>query len=593
MYGVSTGGNSGNRLESSLDAVLQYTQENLDRIEQQKNKNSLQNVTLLDGSVNRMSTGSVSVASSQRIENFQRPARAASASRLNRSTSHLPDRTIDPRPLSTPSDSANHNRYDIIIKKIRILEDKMKKSDNLTTAQHNVLHDIVNQNDKLTEAQRQDKKTMHTLREQISSMKTRIDLLCNQGDLREKLAQQHLPIDMHYLNELITQRVTAEINQLLDKTTLSHLKHNNENNEAIKSILTNEMILDKQSNSNSNHVQRLHKTIVDQVSTIEKEVLKIKNDNDRMKSKQSYLDKVYTELKESVSIRELKNEETHKKCIQTYKNEYETLQHTTMRQIHEVMSRLNHCNVDYSDLKESLETHIQNTGSIMASFDMKLTSYEDYCRILSNQLNLLKSKDMELDSKVQELEKTLSVILRDCEGIQVLKDRLHDHDTHVHGHLTCQLQDLQHIITSNSTLIDSQAKDMVIMQTSFDVLQGQMSEQLQTLQHHQTDQTKKYLESINILRESQIKLKSKVKECTQHVMLLQERKGSLDALFATLQDKLIEEAKHVYEQTQHIQHLQQDMIVLEEKVNKSMNEKLETRLEEVDLTLKDLSAGNH
>ncbi|RYY74630.1 hypothetical protein EON63_19615 [archaeon] len=211
---------SAKSLESSLDAVLQHADDDMQRIEMQKQRNPPASSTRLNRSSTAASTDSM-----------KKPAqRPSSAPRAMRSVPSNISVNINPTPIV--SEQENWSEYthparerDLIFRKFKLHEDKMKKQEGSLIGLSGSLKEVIEKVEKIVEAQKQDKKVLLGLKDHVTSMKTRVDAVYTAEDIKAKLLEDrgHAPgtsMDVYthihnYVDQQLQSFVATQLPSLL------------------------------------------------------------------------------------------------------------------------------------------------------------------------------------------------------------------------------------------------------------------------------------------------------------------------------------------------------------------------------------------
>ena len=101
---------------------------------------------------------------------------------------------------------------------------------------------------------------------------------------------------------------------------------------------------------------------------MEKEIIRLRSEVDRLKTRQSHLDGVYSELKEFVSNREKRADDLHRKTIASFKSDMDVLLETSKTILSEHTS------------------HNNSLDSIIQQLQMKFEQHQTHCKDLINDL---------------------------------------------------------------------------------------------------------------------------------------------------------------------------------------------------------------
>jgi len=230
-------------------------------------------------------------------------------------------------------------------------------------------------------------------------------------------------------------------------------------------------------------------------------------------------------------------------------------------------------------LHEQLITHIENTGNVMAQFDMKLHSLESASQQTQNAMNIMKMNQLlPLQQQVEEQEKTLSAIqTSELPKLYLLTDQFYDLKTS-----TVSIQNDLFIIKDKIQSIPKQMEEMTLpmsyLAKSLDEHVISLTNKMNTIDQSLSQYKQQSNEAIHILRESLKKVKSKQKLQETNQITAQEQlkqfKENLEILLIELQDQINEEMKQQYHNQSSIQRLEEQYKQIIEEEIKLLQEQL-------------------
>jgi chromosome segregation ATPase len=477
------------------------------------------------------------------------------------------------------SDPASGNysdrKIDLLSKRFKHLLDYMKNIEKENKSYQERVNDLTIQQQKLLDSQTNDKKVITSLKETTNSLKLKIDLLMNSEEIKEKLNHQYGNppgsassssslaatagmIDSSHLDQLINSKINHSLMNTIEEMVMKQEKLNSFRNSTSREA--------KETSMNNRY-------FIDQITLLEKEVLKQKNDISSLKSKQSYLDSIYTEIQSTSSVKELEMIENHKKQLKSYRLEFNSLVTNMNEQIEKKLSLENTNTLEIQEMKENYENSISKIGNLLSTFDIKMNEIELSLLSTHNSLTLLSSNHLKpIESKQQELESSISYLSTECSLLFTLKDEIKEIKTNqvsfqnsliLHSSELMQMTEMCKTINSTISLLQ---KEILSIQEKSEEKMNVLSSEIQ-------NHTKQTNSSLEILSKSQKKLKIKVNEIITNLSSLNEMKEKIELLIKELEKKMLEEMSQTYhlqttfqKNTNIIQYLNEKSILLEEKM---------------------------
>ena len=275
-------------------------------------------------------------------------------------------------------------KYELLNKKFKTLDEHMKSMEKEQKASQDRINELHQQQQKLIESSKNDKKMISILKEQSSFFKNRLDLLMNSEEIRDKLQSQYTygasngqrtndnvstaslaagGIDANHLDELIVSKIQSNFVNTIEDIISKHEKLQTQ-----RQISLSNSTLSQQQKENQ-------KYLLDQITAIEKEVLKQKNDIASIKSKNQYLDTSMNEMKATYSLKENEVLEQHKKQLKNYRFEFNSLITTIEDQLKEKMTHENNLIQNYQ--KEFQENYSDIEAQKNTKENVKLMLYNN------------------------------------------------------------------------------------------------------------------------------------------------------------------------------------------------------------------------
>jgi hypothetical protein len=604
-------------LQDSLSHVVNYTQENLDRLLDQKPNHHSHPSSLSSSTGHHHPSssghGGNGGGGSGGLQRTSSSGRLSSSAALYTSTSASQHHHQHAAPHDYDTDD-NHStatgggglggtgtvqdrKVELLMKKMKVVEDRCKRYDKDITQQQQQVTTLSHQTETIQESLKQEKKSLLQVKEQLSFVKQRVDLLMSQEEVRNRYQQTtnglpstgsgivgnmgtmtgqlgdlSLAIENNeWLKEFIQQRVHAEVSKAIDTYHYQQSVVMNTRNNAPAAATGSASTSSSVMMSSNPHNRQL----VEQLTVVEKEMLKLTSDFERLKSKQLYLDRIYSELKEINQNKEQKIEENARKVMNSFRHECDLLIKTTSKAVNDYLQQMQKQSIQQDELQSLVENSIDKTGKILAEFDERIVHEETQQQVLSNTISLLKNKEMNHESRLKEMEVSIPSFLQECEQIYQLKDSLHDviqcvenQRTVVQQHINHTFKDYQQYVTEKleQPLHETVLKQQIPLLTN--LIKSQQEEMKESLIKYQESNES----NIHILKESQKKLKAKLRDLydTYHPLVPQLQQ-SMEKVIQDFQKQVMDESSRAYEMNSTLQRIEGkvNQVEMEEKHLKS------------------------
>lgn len=554
MIGVAVNPAQGGRgIEESLEEVVQQMDANLERVKQQHRQSASRSSA---GWTPAASVTEASFDPSSSVRSMGGSARPQSASRVppqrlsqsiqqggNPTTSRpVMQSHQQSLPISANQAPVTGNGINYL-RKIQLLEEKIKRMEKNQSSDEQTIQDLSNKCELLLETHRQEKRNYHGIKEQLASYKTRLDVLSNQEEFRGKIATGHpLGLDSDMLQEIISEKIKREVARAMEDASL-HRQFHSETISAADKLLksANQTTTDRFIES-----QRGQRQLSDQMASVEREMIRVSSEFDRLKTKHNYLDRVYSDLKDSVSIKELKMEEHHRKAIHSYRHEFDQLMQSTTRQLNELQTTKEEKTVQVEDVQKAMETHIENTGAVLAEFDMRFLRLEETLQQVGSTAALLKSKEKDLESRVRDLEGQFPQFFVELQEIQRVKDHVHQLGDKLNQQQDCYLEVTLQIKEIRES-IDAFSGPLTLLSTSLDQMGERLDKKLVKLVDSISQTNKEHDTALQQVRDQMKRYKAKVKDVHTQVTAVKEQGEQVAVLLQQLEAQRVDEAQSTYE----------------------------------------------
>lgn len=578
-------------LTQSLEAALNQADENLEALGQLRPQRSSSRSNFQGGIPSSFPSNPVRPNSASRLP----------SSRLEQTHSN---HFIDPR-ASVSQDSpdrgsvsgnyeagnSNDRMMELMKKKIKLLEEKLKKSEKESLNQQNQIISLQQQQESMLDVQTKEKKQVFQLKDQVSGIKTRVDLLINKDEQQEKYEQMQKlltssagtssftglpnnptvqfssdPSQDMILHELISYKIKQEVAKQLEaiQGNISPSSAPAGSALPLPSLplpAMNPLSSEATNKHQQKHLQQMHSSI----QILQQEYLKQQNQFDRIQSKQTFLDKIYSELKDNLTIRESKYEEQHRKSIQQNKHDFDQLYTKTNENINDIMKKIMNYTTENNSLSELLENHLHNSAKIFTEFDLRFLDLDKLTNQMNNSLTITKTNHLEIESKIQELQ----------ESFQHMNTNYHETIPMIQTTLT-SLQENQQQTNQIQQTNQTQFKEIyehfdetnTLLSLLTNKLQGLDTKQMHSLDELQitmTQQLEKTNEELTKQQEHLMKYKKKVKDIITSMSLFQEIKNNVHELMNKFVEEQQKDASDAYNLHTNIQYLQQQMTLVHEQ----------------------------
>eukprot|EP01031_Cornospumella_fuschlensis_P028958 gene28958-34948_t len=418
---------SAKSLEHSLDAVMQHADDDIQRIEMQKRRNPQSSSTRPlshSGTVNTISTS----------ESMRRSTpRPSSAPRAMRSTGNDGGNTGHSEYENLQEDTPTTREKDLIFRKFKLFDDKLKKQEGSIQVLSGNIKDISEKLEKCIDAQKQDRKTLLGLKDQITNIKTRMDAVTVSEEVKSGLldGRSHVPgsnTDVYshihsYVDQQLQSFIATQLPSILAQALASQSVNLPSNGLSHSRASTTQNDVDI-----SHTVTRQHKHVLDTLSNLEREVLRQKSDTDRMRTKQAYLDKIYTELKENTHAKEQAYIQEHVKCINKYTRDYEVLSTSANEKLKSLLDTVMDRERNIDQLSQQLENHVDGTAGIFAGLDAQITRLADQNAQTNNSLAQVLLRVRGVEEHCEELNGISCTLFEEVtKTLPSMKEDLHKH----------------------------------------------------------------------------------------------------------------------------------------------------------------------
>lgn len=364
--------------EQSLNDIVSITDENLQRLADERNRN---------------------VHSSHTIQSQSQSSLRPRAQSLTRSTGNIlqPSKPLQNKQenvITQKVESDMDRKLDLLFRKTKLLHEKIKKFEKDSSDANNGLIESHKEISILKESQKTDKKIINTMKDQISTLKTELDMINTKEGIRDRVSRsESLQLsnsdNLDEYKSSIVLTIKDELYRDVRDWSRSFL---NEQMEGISKYV------DKRVNEEKRHSSHHHLSSTSSAGCLtepEKEIIKMKADFERIKLRQSSLDSIYSELRDSVQHREKEAEDRHRRAISNHKLEINALNESVGRKVNDFILMMEKAfqNFDLPELKrQSNENSMKLDALFKEAFD-KLFALEDTTRNNSDDIQYILSEN--------------------------------------------------------------------------------------------------------------------------------------------------------------------------------------------------------
>ena len=387
-------------------------------------------------------------------------ARSNSASRLSNSAS------MEHKEFDLSAAAAMERKVDFLFRRTKILDEKQRTAEKDKLDNRSFSHDTMNAIKHLADAQAADQKQILALREYIISLKEDLE------ELRKEKNMASVEIRTPQTSAAEIERITEGVKSHF-KSTMKEVVQSCSAEQARFMAKWNEKV-----NVENDRMRSESHNETEVLSAVENEVKKIITDVSRLKGRQDSLDSSYHSLQSTVTVREKRAEEAHKKAISFYKQEMGNVMDTVGKRMNEYLS----LNVSHGGEKSEI--------------------FEKQTQALARRLDTADSQFRDLSNKVQSCSKMSS------EALLIATDM--------------QIKDANAVLTGNA--LESQS--LSSFERTVQQLRADLSEVKNTCRDYQASSTVAF-ESVT---DSHRKIKSKLNELSTSMSSVSRIREAVDSL---------------------------------------------------------------
>ncbi len=305
-------------------------------------------------------------------------------------------------------------KLDFMMKKIRDIEEKIKKTEKDQVSTNNSANRNYFSVEDLVETQKTDKKNIFCLKDTVAALKCQMDVLQHRDDVREKALQRPVPgqlqtIDVDAIKEVVLQRVQADFNKVVQ--------------EVVKVCASEQAsYLSKWSEKEKLEREKAFRggqAGASVVAGMEKEMARIISDMTRLKSRQDALEVSHSELHTSVCSREKIAEEQHRHVVSNYRTDMQIMVDSIGSKINQQLQVLqleDEANKRVIDELALAQDHsIERLGAQLQLLEESL---------ISTQMIVNKREDVYIDSKCYPESKENEIEKEMMDNVQSLQSSL-------------------------------------------------------------------------------------------------------------------------------------------------------------------------
>lgn len=427
-------------------------------------------------------------------------------------------------------------KHELLTKKVKLLEEKIKKLEKDSSKTGEASEKNSESIKKILESHKADKKQVTALRDQVDSLKTRVELLLHAEQSREKLKSAPISgLDSETVNELVQKKMEKDFAKVLEEVVSACAKEQ----AAFLSKWT-ELAGAEKGQAASPH-------IIEAVSNMEKEIVKMKAEFDRMKSRQSSLDNIYNELRDGIAVREKRAEEQHKKAINSYKTEMETLVNTIGKRVNDALSGIDlHNNRDTALLNEQLSLHMEKSERVYAEIGDRLENMTEQLETVGGEVNGIGDELHRTTQRLSDSETLLKNVIAQCTRYNKLGDLADKHSEEISAQ-TEAIQALDFQVRAALEGVEANKVPIDLLVQSVDSINQKYQARTDSIYDEFKESHERLDREIEVVKDEKQKLSSKVKDLTDSVRNVAKTRQAVEAVLTEIDARSQDDASWSYQ----------------------------------------------
>lgn len=451
-------------------------------------------------------------------------------------------------------DGNTDRRFEAYLRKQKVMEERLRRLEQQRATDSQTSQALNDEKDKLIEERRADHKLIQNLRSQISSLKNRVDLLVSDEQQREAKILSEGPADLtQQIKDLVSKRVEAEMARATDEIVAKVLREQGAS-------------LGKSTQSLGDSKIFARSAGVEQFTSLEREMIRLSGEFERMKTRNGALEGVCADLKNTASIREIKAEEAHKKAINAHRVEVETFLGSAARRTADALASVQTHTREIGELRQDLENFIERIGNVLAEFDMKLTHHDNSKEEVYSVLERLEGDVVQLKNQFSETEASTVRFLEDSMKLARVAGAVENHGRQLQVTQE-RMESLDMQLQATSSSVDAHAVPIDLLAKSIDAINEKFESRTDTLRQSIDGNKGTADKVLHELNESQKRTRGKVRDLTESVKSVSQIRQSIEAVLKEVDNRAKQDASWTYSFKTALQRIEGRVQVMEQTLN--------------------------
>jgi chromosome segregation ATPase len=433
-------------------------------------------------------------------------------------------------------DSSMERRFESFLRKQKLMEDRIKRLEQQKVADANAALAMQEERDKLMEDRKNDHKTMQGLRSQVSALKARVDTITSSDSAADERSGDGRISGTRYtlqeVNDLVKAAVQSEMARAVPEITGRIQRDSGLGHSTSKSQLSDSKIFNRSAG-------------VEQFTSLEREMIRLSGEFERMKTKQSTLETAYAELKGTTTARELKAEEAHKRAINAHRVEVETFLGSAARRTAESLTTVQAHSQEIAALRAELDGFTDRAGNALAELDMRISFHDQSKDEVYSVLERLEGDTMQLKNQQGDTESTLVRFVEDSLKLARVAGAT-DSLSRQTAVLQERFETLDVQVQSMSSSLDSQQVPIDMLAKSIDGINEKFEARTDALRQSIDANKSASDESLTSFGEALKKTKGRVKELSESIKGVSQIRQSIEAVLREVDNRAKQDASWTY-----------------------------------------------
>ena len=517
-------------MEETLDDVINAAEESLSAMDRAKH------------SARATADDREHYAESKRIfspELYTQPIRRSLSAPRGAKNQNPPRNTVIPDNYGEyeqkKDDGSIERRFESFLRKQKLMDERLKRIEQQKAMETQATQDAQTQRDKLLEDQRADHKLIHNLRSQISTLKSKVDFLVQNNEQKSEhpavLDSMQGPTNVQ---ELVKAAVQAEMRVAVGEITTAIVRDQGRGQlgRSGQSQLTDSKIFARSAG-------------VEQFTSMEKELIRMSGEVERMKTKQMVLESAYSELKNTASIREIKAEEAFKKSINAHRVEVETFLGSAARRTADSLATVQTHAQELTHLRSELDGFVDRSGNALAELDMKIGFLEQAKEEIYSVLERVEGDTIQLKNQTADAEASLLRFVEDSLRLTKVSGTVDSLSRQMKVSQE-RLETMDIKLQNTTSAVDAQTVPIDLLAKSIDGINEKFESRTDTLRQSIDANKASADEAIATIEEGAKKTRGKVKELTESIKNVTKIRQSIDAVLQEVDSRAKQDASWTY-----------------------------------------------